>query len=155
MQVLPCYIFAGAPAVAMHCHLPFGIFSQVSTQRSWALIALPLPSVLCLATHRQRSPCSQTWSPLRSPMSLTCQLLPLTIVSNGALPCMVPRRRLVPGWCAGRGRGFCARCRSRREFALASLRFETISSRAPDLFAIPTSGASLVAVTIITDSREE
>ena len=45
MQVLPCYIFAGALAVAMHCHLPFGIFSQVSTQRSWALIALPLPSV--------------------------------------------------------------------------------------------------------------
>jgi len=88
-------------------------------------------------------------------MSLTCQLLPLTMVSNGALPCMVPRRRLVPGWCAGRGRGICARCRSRREFALASLRFETISSGAPDLFAIPTSGASLVAVTIITDSREE
>jgi hypothetical protein len=88
-------------------------------------------------------------------MSLTCRLLPLTIVSNGALPCMVPRRRLVPGWCAGRGRGICARCRSRREFALASLRFETISSRAADLFAIRTSGASLVAVTIITDSREE
>ena len=110
---------------------------------------------LCLATHRQRSPCSQTWSPLRSPMSLTCQLLPLTIVSNWALPCMVPRRRFVPGWRAGRGRGICARCRSRREFALASLRLERISSGAPDLFAIPTSGASLVAVTIITDSREE
>jgi hypothetical protein len=28
MQVLPCYIFAGAPALATHCHLPFGIFSQ-------------------------------------------------------------------------------------------------------------------------------
>lgn len=51
MQVLPCYIFAGAPAVAMHCHLPFGIFIQVSTQRSWASIALSLPSVplLCHA----------------------------------------------------------------------------------------------------------
>ena len=24
--VLPCYIFAGALALAMHCHLPFGIF---------------------------------------------------------------------------------------------------------------------------------
>src|ERR1019366_3603431 len=45
MQVLPCYIFAGALAVAMHCHLPSGIFIQVSTQRSWASIALPLPSV--------------------------------------------------------------------------------------------------------------
>ena len=28
------YIFAGADAVAMHCHLPLGIFIQVSTQRS-------------------------------------------------------------------------------------------------------------------------
>jgi len=155
MQVLPCYIFAGALAVAMHCHLPFGIFIQVSTQRSWHQLPYRCRPSLCLATHPQRSPCSQTWSPLRSPMSLTCQLLPLTIVSNEALPCMVPRRRLVPGWCAGRGRGICARRRSRREFALASLRFETISSGTPDLFAIPTSGASLVAVTIITDSREE
>ena len=38
-------LFAGALAVAMHCHLPSGIFIQVSTQRSWASIALPLPSV--------------------------------------------------------------------------------------------------------------
>ena len=45
MQVLPCYIFAGALALATHCHLPFGIFIQVTTQRSWASIALPLPSV--------------------------------------------------------------------------------------------------------------
>jgi hypothetical protein len=28
------YIFDGALALAMHCHLPLGIFIQVSTQRS-------------------------------------------------------------------------------------------------------------------------
>ena len=41
IQLPPCYIFAGALALAMHCHLPPGIFIQVSTQRSWASIALP------------------------------------------------------------------------------------------------------------------
>jgi len=42
----PCYIFAGALALAMHCHLPFGIFTQVSTQRSWESTAVQIREVV-------------------------------------------------------------------------------------------------------------
>ena len=45
IQLPPCYIFVGALALAMHCHLPTRHLHPRSTQRSWASIFLPLPSV--------------------------------------------------------------------------------------------------------------
>src|SRR5208283_2622071 len=39
------HIFIGEACVATHCHLPSGIFTQVSVQRSWLSNALPDESV--------------------------------------------------------------------------------------------------------------
>src|SRR5271165_1956396 len=90
IQLSPCYIFAGALALAMHCHLPLGIFIQVSTQRSWASTALPsLPVPLPRQTPVAIAvfPNAVTFMSLTS---LVSHLLPFVMASVWALFAMVP-----------------------------------------------------------------
>src|ERR1051326_8980526 len=71
--------------LAMHCHLPSGIFIQVSVQRSWVSMALPFSTVPLPTQLPVAIAVLPNTVTLTSLISLVCHVAFLTLASVSAL----------------------------------------------------------------------
>src|SRR5690242_6001238 len=90
LQSLFAYIFTSEAWLATHCHLPLGIFTQVSVHRSGEAIALPFSSVPLPLNSPVAIAVFPNTDTFTSPYSALSYLAALVPASASALPIVLP-----------------------------------------------------------------